>query len=255
MKLGTKKQQGIYTLLAAVAVLAIIALLNSFNNQSQLKETELAAKKAEANKLAAIKDDAINKLNLTQKYQKYCLKGVQRIDSAGGYDKIVYGTAQKTITYYDTDAMRVYCTSGQALPSEACTAIAALSFETAYVCSGTNVASMLSGGNGVQVKTQIAGNAVVIDTVLLDAPGYVVIHKKTGSKPGAILATSQLLSTGAYQIVSIAMPEALKTWETYVAMLHKDNGDGNFNATDDAPIMDEKGDSAIMVDFSAVKGE
>jgi hypothetical protein len=254
MKASTKKQQTLYILLIAVAVLAGITLLDSFNNESRRKELELASQRLEADKQVAMKREVVNSLKLTQQYQKYCIKGVQRIDTAGDYNKIIYGTVQKTITYYGSDDKRIYCTEGIAKPSEACAAIATLNFETAYVCSGTTVASMISGDNGLQIKTQTAGNAVILDTVLLNTPGYVIIHKKVGSKPGTILASSQLLQAGVYKIVSIAMPEALKTWETYVAMLHKDSGDGTFNAADDTPIVNDAG-AEIMVDFTAVKGE
>ncbi len=252
---SSKKQQALYILLAAIGILAAVTLLDSFNNQSLRKATEMASQKADEERQAAMKKEAVTSLTLTQQYQKYCVKGVQRVDSSGDYTKIVYGTAQKTVTYYDKNGQRIYCVGGSSKPSAACADIASLNFETAYVCSGTNVSSMISGENGLQIKTQTVGNAVIVDTVLLGAPGYVVIHKKTGSKPGPIIASSPLLKAGASKIVSIAMPEALTTWNTYTAMLHTDNGDGNFKIEDDAPIMNEKGDATIMVDFSAVKGE
>lgn len=241
-------------MLVIIAVLAGVTLLNSFNNQAREREEE-AARQAEIDRKESMKAEAIQNLGATQAYQKYCVKGVARIDTAGDYSKIVYGTAQKTITYYDAEGKRVYCTEGAAKPSEACASIAALAFETAYVCTGVNISSMLSGGNGLQVRTQTAGNAVVVDTALLESPGFIVIHKKTGSKPGAILAQSQLLPAGASEIISIAMPEALTTWETYIAMLHTDNGDSEFNAEEDASILNEGGDKMIMVEFTAVKGD
>ncbi len=254
MKSATKKQQAIYALLVAVAVLAGITLLNLLSSQNLQKEAEMKAQQDAADKQAAMQTEAIKNLTATEQYQKYCVNGVQRIDTAGDYSKIVYGTAQKTVTYVDKDGKRIYCTAGVAKPSADCAEIAALTFDTAYVCGGTNVASMISGNNGLQVKTQTTGNAVIIDTVLLGAPGYVAIHTMTGSKPGPILANSQLLQAGTYKIVSIAMPSALTTWNNYAAMLHTDNGNGSFDAKDDSPITDEKG-NPIMVTFKAVKGE
>lgn len=66
----------------------------------------------------------------------------------------------------------------------------------------------------------------------LNEPGYVVIHGDDDGQPGAIAGTSDLLEGEFEADVAVGMNAS----GTYWAMLHYDDGDGEFSASADAPV-------------------
>lgn len=123
-------------------------------------------------------------------------------------------------------------------------------FLTACGQADTNTSNdptmMQSGANSLKVTDQPAGTPVV-STANLEEPGFVVLHADNDNKPGTILGSSALLS-GANE--NIAVSVATEAGQSYWAMLHGDNGDGQFSAADDAPIKDAQG-SILMIKFTA----
>ena len=96
---------------------------------------------------------------------------------------------------------------------------------------------------GLQNPTSVA---VLIREVSLIEPGFVVIHKDNNGTPGEIVAVSDLLHPDRYQNISIVMD--FKAGETYIAMLHGDNGNGQFNAETDLPMKNMDGQT-VMTSF------
>ncbi len=109
-----------------------------------------------------------------------------------------------------------------------------------------------TGETSVRVADQTPDSlSVVVDFVSLAKPGFVVIHKNANGQPGEIIGVSELLEAGESRSVSILAN--LTAGESYFAMLHADNGNGQFSAELDAAFVDEKGDP-IMGRFE-VMGE
>lgn len=101
--------------------------------------------------------------------------------------------------------------------------------------------------NGLIASGRLAGDPIIIEEVKLSEPGYVVIHEDDGGAPGAIIGVSDFLSAGTKKGVEIQLDRASVVGETLWAMLHGDNGDGEFEFPGaDAPLQDELGE-IIMI--------
>ena len=102
--------------------------------------------------------------------------------------------------------------------------------------------------NLVLVSDYTAGKTVTVARVVLEKPGYVMIHEDASGKPGAIIGTSTLLSAGESTDVVVNLKRAGKDEEVLYAMLHMDDGDGKFVATTDLPVTDSQG-NVVMMNF------
>jgi len=100
--------------------------------------------------------------------------------------------------------------------------------------------------NLVLVSDYTAGKTATVASVLLENPGYVMIHEDVSGKPGAIIGTSALLPAGESSDVVVNLKRASKEGEVLYAMLHRDDGDGKFQATTDLPLMDSQGNVVVM---------
>lgn len=116
---------------------------------------------------------------------------------------------------------------------------------------------ILVGNNAINVETQVVGREVRVDFAILEAPGYVVIHKNQNGQPGMVIGYSTLLPKGRSELMSngaglsgpIALSEALVDGSSYFAMLHLDNGDGIYTKVDEnLPAKDSLG-NVIMMSF------
>lgn len=112
---------------------------------------------------------------------------------------------------------------------------------TTNTTSGSRIA-----GDAIYVPDQKPGDSVNIGLVDIQDGGYVVIHEADNGVPGAIVGASVLLSSGEKQNVEVNVSRELDEGEEFIAMLHNDNGDGTFNAADDAPVQDENGNVIFM---------
>lgn len=101
-------------------------------------------------------------------------------------------------------------------------------------------------------EQKVENGNVVVARVFLDKPGYVVIHKVADGKPGAVIGNSGLLnkenSNGNVKISGYENENEL------IAMLHYDDGDGNYEFPgDDKPT---KADGKVVLQkFSLLKAE
>ncbi|MDP2655774.1 MAG: hypothetical protein Q8P17_04625 [bacterium] len=102
------------------------------------------------------------------------------------------------------------------------------------------------------VENQKAGTLAVIKKAELPAPGFVVIYRDAGERPGGIIAQSELLPKGTYKNIEIKT-EVYPTEKdkSYFVMLNLDDGDEEFNAGKDMPTPNESGGS-YMVTFKAL---
>lgn len=102
------------------------------------------------------------------------------------------------------------------------------------------------GSNAIFVSDQKPGNSVTVGFADIADGGYVVIHEVTDGNPGAIIGNSAFLSSGELQNISVDLLSETEEGKELIAMLHNDNGDGLFNAADDAPVRDENGNIVLM---------
>lgn len=109
--------------------------------------------------------------------------------------------------------------------------------------SATN---QLPNTDGLAVLAQRAGNYVTVDNYVLSQAGFIVIHSTNADgSAGAIVGQSGLLNAGRGQDLEINVNIA--AGKNYIAMLHYDNGDRKFNASQDAAATSEG--KAIMTTF------
>lgn len=90
--------------------------------------------------------------------------------------------------------------------------------------------------------------AVLVSTVTVQEPSFIVIHKDEAGKPGAIVATGKLLSPGSYSTMSIIMP--LTAGATYYGMLHADDGNGIYSADSDSRHLKNESGADVITPFS-----
>lgn len=109
----------------------------------------------------------------------------------------------------------------------------------------------VAGDNGLLIEQQEVGNAVIVHTVILEKPGFVVFY--SGDKEFSNF--SPLLPRGAHRIVSIAAPEKLEQNTTYYVGLHHDsNNNGIYDREDDLVLTNDQGEM-LLAEFTAVKNE
>lgn len=105
----------------------------------------------------------------------------------------------------------------------------------------------MAGNDAIAVSDQPPSETVVIGLVVLKDPGYVVIHKDSNGSPGEIIGHSKLLSSGENINLKFELDEPTLQGNYYFAMLHIDDGDGEFNFPgNDEPIKDIENDIIMM---------
>ena len=100
-----------------------------------------------------------------------------------------------------------------------------------------STSSMLAGPNAIAAFDQPAANSAVVTLVTMEDDGFVVLHASNKGQAGAVVGTSRLLRAGAYDNLRINYDVAQSNGAEIIAMLHADNGDGEFNASEDSAVM------------------
>lgn len=103
-----------------------------------------------------------------------------------------------------------------------------------------------AGEHAIFVAEQKPGESITVHTLYLGGDGYVVIHEDSNGTPGPILGASPLLHEGVGNNLAITLSRATQDGEALYAMLHKDNGDGQFNPQQDDPFVDSQGNIVMM---------
>lgn len=82
--------------------------------------------------------------------------------------------------------------------------------------------------NDVTLAPAETGKKVVVSSATLTKPGYVVIYRVNSNNDTSVLGNSALLSAGTYSNLSIELDSIIAREQTIVAVLHEDDGDGEF---------------------------
>lgn len=113
----------------------------------------------------------------------------------------------------------------------------------------TTSSGLRVGDNAIYVSDQGPSSVMNIGLTSLSAPGYVVIHEDNNGKPGAIIGSSPVLGANKDIKASVDLDRKAVDGESLFAMLHFDNGDGQFDPTTDLPVKDDKS-NIIMMKFN-----
>lgn len=99
--------------------------------------------------------------------------------------------------------------------------------------------------NRIVMTDQYPGNVVYLSSIQLANPGFVVIHKDSSGRPG--LAIGSAYFSSGINPGRVTLSEAMIDGQTYYAVLHSDNGDKVFNASQDAEVKDSNGNTIMRV--------
>lgn len=102
------------------------------------------------------------------------------------------------------------------------------------------------------VSDQAMSNGILIDRVVFDEPGYIVVHAESGGAPGRIVGSSVFFEPGQYSDASVTLEEDLEAGSTLYAMIREDNGDGEFDPRDDDPVV-SGADKLIFASFKILE--
>lgn len=94
------------------------------------------------------------------------------------------------------------------------------------------------------LEDQPRGDGVMIKSLTLDKPGFVVVHKDGGGKPGPVIGNSKVIPAGTFNNVKVPFDSAQAGARVF-PMLHYDNGNGIYEFPGpDGPV---KVDGKVLV--------
>lgn len=89
------------------------------------------------------------------------------------------------------------------------------------------------------LQMQQPGVSIIIESVTLTQPGFVVIHTFDDPRGiGPVVGISPLQNNGTTVGVPVYLRNVTHRGETYYAALYHDNGNGVFSLSDDIPVID-----------------
>ncbi len=91
-----------------------------------------------------------------------------------------------------------------------------------------------------------------IARLVLEKPGFVVIHEDDNNKPGKIIGQSSLFTAGESRDLSVSVK--LEAGKNYFAVLYLDNGDGQFKLENDPPAKNGQNETERRW-FTVLRGE
>jgi hypothetical protein len=89
-----------------------------------------------------------------------------------------------------------------------------------------------------ELAAQRPGVSIIIESVTLTRPGYIIIHTFGQQGIGPIVGVSPVQNGGTTVGVPIYLRNATRYGELYYAALYHDNGNGVFSFSDDIPVID-----------------
>ena len=91
---------------------------------------------------------------------------------------------------------------------------------------------------------------VTVKTARTTLPGYLVLHQLDNGQPGKIIGLSKPYPLGKISQATIASTERLQSGTKYAVVLHHDNSDLKFIASQDLPAKNSQ-NQIVMVQFTA----
>lgn len=100
------------------------------------------------------------------------------------------------------------------------------------------VSDELTGRPALTIEDVSPGDSVLLSTVELMEPGFVVIQQDQNREAGEVLGISSLLQAGVQRGLQVGVSTSLSDSQVIHIVMYKDNGDGVFGA-EDQPVSDE----------------
>ena len=110
--------------------------------------------------------------------------------------------------------------------------------------------TLAASANAVYINRQTPGATTTVDSILLEAPGFVAVHEDDQSgegKPGKIIGASALLPKGESRNISVPLSRVVHAEEKLWVSLHLDSGDKKFNIEKDKPALNQFGYSVVAI--------
>lgn len=122
--------------------------------------------------------------------------------------------------------------------------------------SSTNQSTGTNNNNGaaqfpnrVTLAETVSGQSATVASATLDKPGYVVLYQVNSSSEATLIGKSALLQAGTYSTIRIGLSSIIAKDQTVVAVLHQDDGDGEFEVPgSDGYLTNPNGTMATDVD-------
>lgn len=116
-----------------------------------------------------------------------------------------------------------------------------------YSATGNPSETLLAGPNAIYAADQKPGNTVVISTIALERPSFVIIRRLgSDGKVMEILGSSGLLDENDIT-AAVDLSNAVSEGNRLVAILYEDNGDGVF--TDEDETATDSNGNSIQAQF------
>lgn len=109
----------------------------------------------------------------------------------------------------------------------------------------SNTSEMRVESNSIYVSGQGESSDLTVTMVTITEPGFVVIHADSNGQPGEVLGSSTLLQSGSHNNTPIKLSRKTVNGEIIYAVLHKDNGDGQYTSTDET-VKGSNGEAMYM---------
>lgn len=115
---------------------------------------------------------------------------------------------------------------------------------------------LLEGGNAINVSDQEPGDFIIIDLAVFENGGYVVIHEATvDGKPGKVIGNSSFLKADQHEDFDVDLSQEARVGDVLFAMLHGDDGDGEYGPKDEAAPLKDESDNVIQMKFEIIAEE
>ncbi|TSD07402.1 MAG: hypothetical protein Greene07144_920 [Parcubacteria group bacterium Greene0714_4] len=115
------------------------------------------------------------------------------------------------------------------------------------VPSSNNSTGLIVGTNAIYVEDQAPSKTILVATVRLEKPGFVIVFDDANGVPGKILGRSDFLPAGEMEnLLPIQLSRKTQDGEILYIALHFDDGDGMFDVTKDQPALDSTSALPVM---------
>ena len=95
-------------------------------------------------------------------------------------------------------------------------------------------AIVIAGSNEISVQNQAAGMVVEVELARFSIPGWVAVHEDRAGELGNILGARRL--DPGIHLTEVELLRPTVSGGTYHAVMYLDNGDRQFDSSEDAPI-------------------
>lgn len=115
--------------------------------------------------------------------------------------------------------------------------------------NNSNITTTISSSK-ITLSNQIPGEVVLISEVTMPEQGWVAVHDDNEGEPGNILG-AYFLPAGTHKSQMIPLLRAITDDNSYLIVIHGDNGDRVFDYKADTPILNTNGQIETAV-FSVI---